>query len=339
MAGTSARKPPPRTRSEQKKERSRGWNRRTIGMGVFFGLFLLSPYLLLMVFTVRPGDSIRRSSSEKVGILETAEQHPLNPEQDGEKSSLRIPRLIPKQLEPTSAKIDPKQPTSQCSYQKLSDLTDAELHPKQGDRHMVTPPQGGKLTLVCCHTTAGPLDIVVHDVWAPLGAKRFLEMVTSGYMSAGVPMMRCVKNFLCQFGLSGDPNHKKDFKESLPDDPNWLPEGPAHRENDQGVKRFAQGYLAYAGAGPKTRSRQLIVSLKANGPLAGGSPWEVPWGELVHPESFETLQKFYTGYGENGPSQGKLQNQGMTDEMKAEFPKLSYLESCKVLDEQDLGSR
>jgi hypothetical protein len=65
---------------------------------------------------------------------------------------------------------------------------------------MVTPPIGGKLALVCCETTAGPLSIVVHEQWARIGAQFFLEMVTTGYFNAGigVPLMRCVKNFLCQ---------------------------------------------------------------------------------------------------------------------------------------------
>jgi len=57
--------------------------------------------------------------------------------------------------------------------------------------------------------------------------------------------MRCVKNFLCQFGIAGKPQLNK-FK-PLEDDPNWLPEGPTHRKNDKGVKRFNRGFLAYAG--------------------------------------------------------------------------------------------
>lgn len=61
--------------------------------------------------------------------------------------------------------------------------------------------------------------------------------------------------------------------------------------------------------------------------------YRVPWGELVGEESFETLSKIYTGYGENGPSQGKLHNNGMNDEMKKEFPKLDYINKCVVVDE------
>jgi hypothetical protein len=81
----------------------------------------------------------------------------------------------------------------------------------------------------------------------------------------------------------------------------------------------------------------LIVALTPNGPLAGGSPWEVPWGELVGEESFQTLSKIYTGYGENGPKQGMLRNNGMTEDMKLAFPELDHIKHCEVLDEKDYG--
>ena len=75
--------------------------------------------------------------------------------------------------------------------------------------------------------------------------------------------------------MNSDPKAKKKLAKqgSIEDDANWLPEGPKFRQNKQGVKRFARGYLAYAGAGKNSRGTQLIVALKDNGPLAGGSPW------------------------------------------------------------------
>ena len=42
------------------------------------------------------------------------------------------------------------------------------------------------------------------------------------------------------------------------DDKPWLPQGPKFRQNEDGVKRFAQGYLAYAGGGPNTRGNQFM---------------------------------------------------------------------------------
>lgn len=221
-----------------------------------------------------------------------------------------------------------------CGYNTgLKNLTEAELHPVAGERHMITPPQGGKISLVCCETTKGNLAIVAHHKWAPIGAENFLKMVTTGYFDSTVPMMRCLEGFLCQFGLNTDANVTKKFNKSFKDDPNWLPEGPKFRQNEKGVKRFAKGYMAYAGGGKNTRGNQLIMSLEASGPLAGGCPWEVPWGELVGKDSFETLSKIYTGYGEDGPDQGKLQNRGMDEALKKEFPDIDYINKCVLVDE------
>ena len=84
---------------------------------------------------------------------------------------------------------------------------------------------------------------------------------------------RCLKKFICQFGIAGDPELSKLYRKSIKDDPQWLPEGKKNRQNKDGVKRFAHGYFAYAGGGKNTRSNQFIVSLADVGTLAGGSPW------------------------------------------------------------------
>jgi peptidyl-prolyl cis-trans isomerase A (cyclophilin A) len=226
-----------------------------------------------------------------------------------------------------------------CPYDKISELSDIERHPiATKTRHMVDPPPGGRLQLVCCHTTAGPMSIAVHHKWAPLGAARFIEMVESGYFNfvgGAVPFMRCIAGFLCQFGLNSNPELTKLYKPTIEDDPNWLPEGPSHRENSIGVKRFAKGYLAYAGGGKDSRDNQFIMALENNGPLAGGSPWEVPWGELVGSESYESLEKITTRYGEGGPSQQKLHNIGMTDNLRREFGHISFITWCSVVDTVD----
>ncbi|KAL7486441.1 hypothetical protein ACHAW6_012045 [Cyclotella cf. meneghiniana] len=219
----------------------------------------------------------------------------------------------------------------------LKDLTPSQLHPQAtSNRHIVTPPIDKiPISLVSCHTTKGFLHIVVHPSWAPLGANRFLRMVNTGYFSSKVALMRCLRNFICQFGIAGDPTYNIEYNGSgknLKDDPNWLPEGPSHRTNELEVKRFAKGYLAYAGGGKDSRSNQFIVALNDNERLGGGSPWEVPWGEVVGEESFATLDKIYTGYGEKGPSQGRLSREGSSEEIAKEFPMLDYILSCDVVD-------
>jgi cyclophilin family peptidyl-prolyl cis-trans isomerase len=162
-------------------------------------------------------------------------------------------------------------------------------------------------------------------------------MVNQKFFSSKVGMFRALKNFLVQFGLSGDPAVQSAFEHSaggrgnLEDDPNWLPEGPPGREIN-GVKRFQKGYLAYAGAGKNSRGTQLIMAFEDNLYLGGGSPWEVPFGQLVGENSFESLGKLYTGYGEK-VSQGKIRNRGL--EYLMDFPQLSYITSCDVMSENN----
>jgi hypothetical protein len=52
----------------------------------------------------------------------------------------------------------------------------------------------------------------------------------------------------------------------------------------------------------------------------------------VGKHSFETLGKIYTGYGENGPTQGQLIAEGMDEHMRTAFHRLDYLKSCHIAD-------
>lgn len=221
-----------------------------------------------------------------------------------------------------------------CPYKSIHDLTPDELHPKASStRHIVDPPKETKLTLICCDTTKGPINIAAHHSWAPFGVARFLEMVTTRYFSNKIPLMRCVEDFICQFGLAGTISNL--FAKKIPDDPQWL---PAHQpKNDLGVKRFQKGYLAYAGGGPRTRGRQLFVALADIGTLGEeDAPWEVPWGEIVGKHSFETIDKIYTGYGEEGPDQDRLLEEDALEYTAREFPALDYILDCQVVDEHEL---
>jgi len=178
-----------------------------------------------------------------------------------------------------------------------------KIPPFDYGRHRVSPPEGN-VDLVCCMTTKGALNIAVHPSWAPIGAENFLNMVRSGYFTSRVPLMRALKNFLIQFGLSSSPETQKYYettflkgKGGLQDDPQWLPPGPPGRKDEvTGTKRFPKGYLAYAGAGKNSRGTQLIIALSDNPYLGGGSPWEVPWGQLFSEESYRVLDSIYTGY-------------------------------------------
>lgn len=94
-------------------------------------------------------------------------------------------------------------------------------------RKHITPPPKGLITLVCCNTTKGPLNIEVHHAWAPIGADRFVYMVKDNFFSTNIALFRALKGFLIQFGIAGDPKVHKRYHElgNLKDDPPWLPLG------------------------------------------------------------------------------------------------------------------
>ena len=329
--------------SDTKGRRRRNAAKTLCGLApeAWLGIFVLIITLIMVLSAVWVSVSISTLTQHEEASLRAA----LSPQKDiGIEASRNEISAIPGVGNDNDIKKQQQQQQQQqegisegigtCPYQSLADLTEEERYPVASEkRHMVQPPQGGNVTLVCCQTTKGPWNILVHEKWAPIGAKNFLRMVKTKYFDRKVPLMRCVKNFLCQFGLNGKASRQ--FHHSLPDDPPWLPQGPKHRKNDLNVKRFQKGYFAYAGAGPESRSNQLFVALQDNGFLAGGSPWEVPWGELVGKHSFQTLSQIYTGYGEKGPSQGFLHSHDSSDPSLAEdFPLLDYVESCQVVDNE-----
>lgn len=194
----------------------------------------------------------------------------------------------------------------------------------------------------------GPLNIAIHPTWAPVGAENFLNMVKTGFFSSNVGLFRAIKNFIVQFGLAGSPAVQRKFEmeflqDNLKDDAQWLGKAGVILDirsewiyenscslldrNGLGVPRFQQGYISYAGAGPDTRRTQLFFTFEDSAHL-GAAAWEVPFGQLVGEESFETLSKINTEYGED-PSQEKINYQG-NKYLEKEFPNLDYIESCEI---------
>ena len=70
------------------------------------------------------------------------------------------------------------------------------------------------------------------------------------------------------------------------------------------------------------------MALIPNKYLGGGSPWEVPWGQLVGESSLSAIDKMYTKYGEK-VSQGKIFDRG-NEYTKSEFPLLDYITQCEI---------
>jgi cyclophilin family peptidyl-prolyl cis-trans isomerase len=250
----------------------------------------------------------------------------------------------------TTTKHDRHQPPhslSTCPVTSISDLSDNVRHPTIGSRWIVTPPSDGDdLHLMCCQTTKGSLSILLHSAWAPLGVTHLLKMLKQGYFEQTIPLFRCTD--ACQFGLSSNRTLTKQFDQHIPDDPLWLPTGPQHQITN-GVPRYPKDVLTHAGAGPNTRSNQFVITLKPNKFMGGGSPWEVPLGEVVGSSDDRddnnninnknnVLESLYTGYGEKGPSQALLRKTGITKEIMEKWPLMDYIQLCHLVDSHILAT-
>ena len=173
---------------------------------------------------------------------------------------------------------------------------------------------------ISCETTKGPLKIDVHSDWAPIGAERFVTLVKDGFYT-DIAFFRCVKGFLTQFGISGDPKMKHWHRETLLDDPNL----------NLGIQK---NYISFAGGGPNTRSTQIFIAFEYLDFL-GKEPWETPFAVVT--EGQATLDALYKEYGDippfgKGPDQQKIQNRG-NSYVHESFPLIDYLQSCTVIEE------
>jgi peptidyl-prolyl cis-trans isomerase A (cyclophilin A) len=159
-------------------------------------------------------------------------------------------------------------------------------------------------------TTKGPIVVEVHRDWAPIGAKRFEDLVKSGFFK-DVAFFRIVPRFIVQFGLAANPADNRKWETPIKDDP---------------VKQSNRpGTLVFATAGPNTRTTQLFINLGSNGPL--DDQGFAPFGMVV--EGMSVVQSLYDGYGER-PDQGSIRAQGNAY-LKAKFPRLDYVTSAEIV--------
>ena len=116
-------------------------------------------------------------------------------------------------------------------------------------------------------TTKGPIVIVVHRDWAPNGADRFHELVTSGYYDEAA-VFRIRKGTWAQFGIAADPKVAQAWRsKTIPDDP------------FKGVSN-KRGTVAFAFKDPGGRTTQVFINLKDNSATHDQEPFVI-FGEVV----------------------------------------------------------
>lgn len=166
-------------------------------------------------------------------------------------------------------------------------------------------------------TTKGEISFHCPAEWSPKGRERIHELVSSKFFS-DIAFFRVIKGFVAQFGISGSPDVAARWEKEI-------------IEDDPVLASNVAGTLTFATAGPNTRTTQLFVNLVDNVRLdsKGFSPVC-----KTNDEGLEVARNLYSDYGEgspdgNGPNQDDITRLG-NDFLKANFPKLDYINSAQV---------
>ena len=168
-------------------------------------------------------------------------------------------------------------------------------------------------------TTKGAIVIDVHRDWAPHGADRFYELVTSGYYD-NAAVFRIRKGTWAQFGIAADPAVAQAWRtKTIPDDP------------FKGVSN-TRGTIAYAFKDPNGRTTQVFINLKDNSATHDKEPFVV-FGEVTL--GMDVADSLYAEYGEaagGGIRAGKQDPvfEGGNGYLKKNFPLLDYINKATV---------
>lgn len=160
-------------------------------------------------------------------------------------------------------------------------------------------------------TSAGDFVVEVERVWAPKAADRFFNLVQNGFYD-GQRFFRTVPGRLVQFGLSGDPEMASRWAgATIGDDPRQLSN--------------KRGSVAFAAAGPGSRSTQVFVNLQDNTQFDGQGL--VPFGR-VGPEGLAAVASVNDKYGE-APEAQRIGREGDAY-LQKHFPDLDTIRRARL---------
>ena len=168
-------------------------------------------------------------------------------------------------------------------------------------------------------TTRGPIVIEVHRAWAPHGADRFYELVTSKYFDDN-RFFRVHAGQWAQFGINGDPAVSKKWRaRTIPDDPR--------------TQSNVRGMVAFAFAAPNARTTQVYIALKDLSDPQDAQGF-APFGRVV--EGMDVADALNSEYGENSGSGIRAGRQqplfdGGNAYLDREFPRLDRLIHAVVI--------
>ena len=164
-------------------------------------------------------------------------------------------------------------------------------------------------------TTRGVFTITVTRAWSPLGADRFYNLVKHHYFD-NARFFRVLPNFVVQFGLSANPAVNAAWeKATIKDDP--------HSQSNK------PGTLVFATAGANTRTTQLFINLKDNGPSLDSQGF-TPFGQ-VDGDGMKVVEMLYDQYGESAGMDQENISKGGEKFLATHWPKLDTIKSATLI--------
>jgi len=161
-------------------------------------------------------------------------------------------------------------------------------------------------------TTKGDFVVSVNRALAPRGADRFYELVTIGYFSQ-VRFYRIVPGFIVQFGIHGDPAVNTMWNAAT------IPDEPMRTSNTRGT-------VAFAAAGPNSRTTELFVSTGNNTRKLDGQRLFAPIGKVT--SGLDIVETLNSEYGEQ-PNFARIVRQGNAF-LQRWYPALDYITSATI---------
>jgi len=202
----------------------------------------------------------------------------------------------------------------QLTYIKTARLARSATSAPSVSAGVGLPAATSQLQTVQCELTTGSITIEVHPDWAPVGARRFLDMVEARYLDE-TALFRAIPGFLVQFGISSNQELRTSWMQKAPltDDP-LRPDVP-----------IKLGTMAFAGSGKNSRTTQIWISFSSGNSGLGTQPWETPFAQVVGAGSLQAVQKINTAYGDS-VDQDQIWQRGYAY-LREEFPKLDYVKT------------
>lgn len=181
---------------------------------------------------------------------------------------------------------------------------------------METAPAEYKVNM---QTSKGDVVILAHRDWSPVGADHFYEL-TKMHFYDGNRFFRCLPGFVVQWGINGDPDTNKTWREiAIRDDPPKISNKP--------------GTVVFAMAGPNSRSTQIFVNLGDNSRSLDAQGF-TPFGEVVR--GMDNIAHVDMEYGDGPPNGGGPSQDAIADignpYLEEHFPRLDYIKTARIIE-------